>query len=653
MKNLIKRRLAKPGEGYPIAQIFTKSTLLIFIFMGLTQGMAQTLTIKPQKPSPGDTLYLTYDPRGGKFEKDTLKTATAIVFEGLIQDNKKINLTKQGEVYVGKLATDSTTQLIAFAFSSKKIWDTAPANGHFYPFYKEGKMVESALYLMSDFYINTTGKTLYGFNEDYQKALQLIKQEMAQYPDGKNNIRVLQKYYQYLLKLDPEQAKKQALAAIAAIDKQQKITDMDYLKQFRLYEVLGMTEQAGKTMEALTIAYPSSPIIFSKRYKDALTPQPAMQMEALVIKLINDYDMLHHKDFSSLLTSVYSSINQAYLKEFNLPKFYFYVQKQSTNIRLNNLLTAAQFLVDTQKELADAEKISRWGLALLDTATSQSTNEKEQLRLKEKRIEFTGVLGQVLYRRQKFDEAFDLLKNVYIASEGKLDQVNIYYGLLLVRNKTYELAKNLLEAAIKKGQATTEVIDAYKVAYLNISGNKEDYDTNLAKLLAGVEKNRLAELSKMMLNQPAPNFSLMDHQGKKVSLSNYKGKIVVLDFWATWCIPCLQAFPGMQKLIHKYEKDTGVVFLFVNTAETFTKDLSKRISSYLKQNNYNFRVLIDEVEKSDVKTYKVQKQYEAFTIPLKVVIDQNGNIRFRKVGYLGSDELVVKELTEFIEILKQ
>ena len=652
MKNLIKRRLAKPGEGYPIAQIFTKSVLLMSIFMGFTKGVAQTLTIKPQKPVPGDTLYLTYDPRGGKFEKDTLKTATAIVFEGLIQDNKKINLTKQGEVYVGKLATDSTTQLVAFAFSSKKIWDTAPADGHFFPFYQEGRMVESALYLMSDFYINTTGKTLYGFNEDYQKALQLVKQEMAQYPDGKNNIRVLQKYYQYLLKLDPEQAKKQALATIATIDKQRKITDMDYLKQFRLYEVLGMTEQAGKTMEALAIAYPSSPVIFSKRYKDAMTPQAAIQMEALVIKLINDYDMLHHKDFSSLLPSVYSSIDQAYLKEFNLPKFYFYVQKQSTNIRLNNLLTAAQFLADSQKELTDAEKISKWGLALLDTAMTQTTNEKERLKWKEKRIEFTGVLGQVYYRQQKFDEAFDLLKNTYTASEGKLDQVNVYYGFLLVRNKGYELAKTLLEAIIKKGQTTTEIMEAYKTAYLNSSDNQEDYDTHLAKLLTEVKKNRLAELSKLMLKQTAPNFTLVDHKGKKVSLSDYRGKIVVLDFWATWCIPCLQAFPGMQKLIHKYEKDTGVVFLFVNTAETFTKDLSKRINSYLKQNNYSFRVLIDEIDKSDVKTYKVQKQYEAFTIPLKVVVDQNGNIRFRTVGYLGSDELVVKELTEFIEMLK-
>ncbi|KQC02536.1 redoxin domain-containing protein [Pedobacter sp. Hv1] len=652
MKNLIERRFVKPGEGQTIAQIFIKPMVLLFIFMGATNCIAQTLTVKPQKPVPGDTLYITYDPKGGKFEKDTLKTATAIVFEGLMQDNKKINLSKQGEVYVGKLVTDSTTQLVAFAFSSKKVWDTAPTYGHFYPFYKDGKTVEGAQYLMADFYINATGKTLYGFNEDYQKALQLVQEERSQYPAAKNSIMVVQKYYQLLLKLSPEKAKTEILGIIAAIDQQKKITDMDYLKQFRLYEVLGMTEQAGKTIEQLAITYPSSPVIFSKRYKDALTPQSAGQMEALAIKLINDYDMLHSKDFNSLLSSVYSAVNQAYLKEFNLPKFYFYVQKQSANVKLNNLFTAAQFLADSQKELDAAEKISKWGLALLDTTASQTTNEKELNRLKEKKIEFNGALGQIFYRQQRFDEAFMLLKNVLEENEGKLAQVNLYYALLLARQKDYELAKNLLETIIKKGETTTEVMDAYKVAYQNSSANKEDYEINLSKLLAEVAKNRTAALTKMMLNEPAPNFTLVDQKGKKVSLAAYKGKIVVLDFWATWCIPCLQAFPGMQKLVSKYEKDTNVVFLFINTAETFTKDLSKRITAYLKKNSYNFHVLLDEIGTTNGKKYVVQTQYGASAIPLKVVIDQKGTIRFKTVGYLGSDELVVKELSELITMLK-
>jgi len=154
-----------------------------------------------------------------------------------------------------------------------------------------------------------------------------------------------------------------------------------------------------------------------------------------------------------------------------------------------------------------------------------------------------------------------------------------------------------------------------------------------------------------MINKPAPSFTLVDHNGKKVSLADYAGKIVVLDFWATWCIPCLQAFPGMQQLITKYGTDKDVVFLFINTAESTSKDRSKNINTYLKKNNFNFRVLLDEKQKGD-KEYQAQTQYGAQTIPLKVVIDQKGNIRFRSVGYLGSDEKVVDEISEFIEMLK-
>ncbi|MCY1543084.1 hypothetical protein D9M68_788790 [compost metagenome] len=107
----------------------------------------------------------------------------------------------------------------------------------------------------------------------------------------------------------------------------------------------------------------------------------------------------------------------------------------------------------------------------------------------------------------------------------------------------------------------------------------------------------------------------------------------------------------MQKLVHKYENDKDVVFLFVNTAETFTQNRAKNISSYLNKNNFTFRVLIDE-KLPGASNYQVQGMYGANAIPLKVVIDQQGHIRFRTVGYLGSDELVVEELSAFIEILK-
>ena len=119
----------------------------------------------------------------------------------------------------------------------------------------------------------------------------------------------------------------------------------------------------------------------------------------------------------------------------------------------------------------------------------------------------------------------------------------------------------------------------------------------------------------------APNWTLRDPSGKVYSLQDFRGKIVILDFWATWCGPCRQAMPALQKLHQTYNKK-GVVIVGISTWE------SGDAARYMKNNGFTYMLLLDGDE--------VAKSYQVSGIPTLYVIGADGKILFGEVG-IGSE----------------
>lgn len=124
----------------------------------------------------------------------------------------------------------------------------------------------------------------------------------------------------------------------------------------------------------------------------------------------------------------------------------------------------------------------------------------------------------------------------------------------------------------------------------------------------------------------APDFTLKDLNGNSVTLESLKGKVVYLNFWATWCPWCVKELPDVETVYKQY-KDKDVVILAVDIGES-----EQDVRNYVNQYKYTFPVLLDTAQ-------DVARQYGARSIPLSVFIDKNGELAQQHLGTMDESQM--------------
>lgn len=132
---------------------------------------------------------------------------------------------------------------------------------------------------------------------------------------------------------------------------------------------------------------------------------------------------------------------------------------------------------------------------------------------------------------------------------------------------------------------------------------------------------------------PAPDFTLKSLGGKNLKLSEMAGNVVLINFWASWCGPCLQEMPLLNDIYKKYEP-LGFTILGVNVEEN-----NKNARAFLADRGVDFPILFDSRN-------SVSQLYDVVAMPTTVMVDRDGNIRFLHKGYKGGDEAQYRKMVK-------
>jgi thiol-disulfide isomerase/thioredoxin len=613
------------------------------IFSIAQQVSYSRLQIEPESPRAGNTITLNYQPESASFKKQPILIAAIYYSIGKRMEASELQLKKNKTSWIGNFQIPDSAVAFFIKIVAGKETDNNDKKGFaFFVMDEKGEPIKESFYGMWSFYRG--GGQMMGFEPDEKKANYYFEKYYEQGLPKDASFNETITYYQQ---------KKDSAAVInylSDLPSDPNIKEDDLFQAPFFADRFG-NKPLGKLLTAyLKLKYPDGSWKVRELYPRFNAKKTATEKAAMLDSFKNSIKGEPQEWQKLVITNIESNIAVMHGMEGNLSKAREMAESTRKGINLASMLNSIAWnAAEKGANLEEAAKISKQSLEVLESEKKAMSNKAiyntktDYLKeLEEAEGMFSDTYAYILYQQGNYKEGFKYMqRSIDLVGTGS-SEYNERYALLLEKEKGAVKALDFLEKSVVKGAYSSGMKKQLETLY-TASKKKQPFDQYFDGLTKQMKEKKMQELRASILNEPAPDFKLKDLNGGEVSLASLKGKVVVVDFWATWCGPCIASFPAMYTAQQKHAQNPDVVFLFVNTWEQ-AEDKKKNVEEFFKGKPYSFTRHALDTEDKMVSSFKVDG------IPTKFILDKNGKIRFKSVGFGGNESQAVDEIAAMIQL---
>lgn len=641
--------------------------LLAFSTTAYTQDSSRLTGL--EKTVAGDTLRLLYNPAGGPLAGKADIGAMIYLYRNYRWYVDDIVLQQRGATWNGQYAVPANCAFVAIKFvTTENGMVAASDNNNDHGFMsvttdKNGNRLPGGQLAWGIFRKPSVAKAPFYFNnyDISNEALEMwVRKEMEAYPDS------MPKFFDsYLAMLKLKLGDEFPQRAPRNLEKFLRIPGLDeqgYNIVYETYRFQLKDQQKADSVRKLQLQrFPKGRAARFDAYSKAYMGQMGEAQFAAMETFLRDFPVAEYRrdtiaSQQFIYHNIYRLLGQVYIATGRTDSLKKHLRDMDF-VTLNEIYRAnldkafiigktplAKIYPFSKMLIDDIIKKSDDGSYMEDTRYTPLQARENARTQMDARL---AIHISMLNKMGKYKEA--LPYGAQRSGKGRYNNANLNEAWVNILEHTggEKKVKTVLEAGVKAGAATPVMMEKLKRIY----GKTTGFDAYVAGLKPAVDSN---EIKAKLIREKITPFRLKDMNGSTVSSDSWNNKIIVLDYWATWCFPCKMAFPGMQMAVSKYAADPSVDFYFIATmerAKTYKEDISK----YIRSSGYSFKVLYDDENPDTKGNDRVFKSmlpvFHSSAIPRKVVL-KNGIIRYTAEGYGGSPSALADELSQVIEILK-